>query len=72
MSKTQPDQKKADHERFADQAGGPQAGLLAEFVYFLLHNKKWWITPIVLVLLAFGLLIMLGGSTAAPFIYTLF
>ena len=38
----------------------------------LKHNKKWWLTPIVLVLLLFGLLIILGGSTYAPFIYTLF
>ena len=57
---------------FEQQAHEKQPGLLAEFGYFLLHNKKWWITPIVLVLLAFGLLIVLSGSPAAPFIYTLF
>ncbi|MHC4176359.1 MAG: DUF5989 family protein, partial [Planctomycetota bacterium] len=37
---------------FEQQADQPQIGLLAEFVYFLLHNKKWWLTPIILVLLA--------------------
>ena len=58
--------------QFEQQAQEKQPGLAAEFLDFLLHNKKWWITPIVLVLLAFGLLIMLGGTTAAPFIYTLF
>ena len=57
---------------FQQQAQQKQPGLIAEFWYFLLHNKKWWITPIVLVLLAFGLLIALGGSPAAPFIYSLF
>ncbi len=53
---------------FEQQAAGPQIGLLAEFVYFLLHNKKWWLTPIILVLLAVGVLVWLG-STGVPFIY---
>jgi hypothetical protein len=57
---------------FAEQANREQTGIVAEFVDFLLHNKKWWITPIILVLLLFGVLIMLGGTAAAPFIYTLF
>ena len=57
---------------FAEQANRKQTGIVAEFVDFLLHNKKWWITPIILVLLLFGVLIMLGGTAAAPFIYTLF
>ncbi len=47
-------------------------GLLAEFWEFLKENKKFWMIPIVIVILLFGLLIMLGGSSAAPFIYTLF
>ena len=48
------------------------SGFLVEFWHFLRQNKKWWLTPIVLTLLLLGLLIALGGSAAAPFIYTLF
>lgn len=59
-------------DSFAQKAQESQPGILAEFIYFLLHNKKWWITPIVLVLLAFGVLIMLSGTAATPFIYALF
>ena len=59
-------------EAFAEQASAGQTGIVAEFVDFLLHNKKWWLTPIILVLLAVGVLIVLGGTGAAPFIYTLF
>ena len=44
--------------------------LLAEFLDFLRHNKKWWLLPILLVLLLFGVLIFLSGTGAAPFIYT--
>jgi hypothetical protein len=40
---------------------------------FLKHRKKFWLLPIILVLLMFGALIALaGGSAIAPFIYTLF
>lgn len=56
-------------QNFAAQAQEKPPGLIAEFVDFLLHNKKWWLTPIILVLLILGLFIWLGGSAAAPFIY---
>ncbi len=60
------------NERFADLAEEPSPGLLADFGYFLVHNKKWWLAPIIIALLLVGLVIALGGSVAAPFIYTLF
>jgi len=40
---------------------------------FLSERKKFWLAPVILVLLAFGVLIVLtAGSSIAPFIYTLF
>lgn len=40
---------------------------------FLSIRKKYWLLPIILVLLVFGVLIVLtSGSAVAPFIYTLF
>ena len=47
-------------------------GLLGEFWYFLAHNKKWWLLPILILLLGLALLVGLSGTAAAPFIYTLF
>tara|TARA_B100000989_G_scaffold206850_2_gene156708 strand:- start:18591 stop:18791 length:201 start_codon:yes stop_codon:yes gene_type:complete len=47
-------------------------GFVKELILMLMHNKKWWLTPIIFVLLLFGALIILGSSTYAPFIYTLF
>jgi hypothetical protein len=47
--------------------------LLKEFWDFLRVRKKWWLTPIVLVLLLLGFLIVFSQSSAlSPFIYTLF
>lgn len=40
---------------------------------FLKERKKYWLAPVVLILLFLGVLIVFGGSSAlAPFIYTLF
>ena len=47
-------------------------GLLGEMWLFLRHNKKYWLLPILIVMLLFGALLVLSGSAAAPFIYTLF
>ncbi len=39
---------------------------------FLKVRKKFWLLPIILVLLLFGALILVSGTAIAPFIYTLF
>jgi hypothetical protein len=57
---------------FAEASERGSQGLLAEYVDFLKHNKKWWLIPIVVALLLVGVLIVFGGTAAAPFIYTLF
>jgi len=57
---------------FASDAAKRRPSVVREFIEFLRHNKKWWLTPIVLALLLVGALIVLGGTAAAPFIYTLF
>ena len=46
---------------------------LKEFWEFLKERKKYWLFPILFVLLIFGGLIILSqGSAIAPFIYTIF
>ena len=65
--------EKKDAKDFASQAArGEQQGIVSEFVEFLKDNKKWLLAPIVLSVLGLGALVLLGGSAAAPFIYTLF
>ena len=40
---------------------------------FLKERKKFWLVPIIVILLLLGVLIVFGGSSAvAPFIYTIF
>jgi len=57
---------------FERHAAEPRRGLAREFVTFLGHNKKWWLAPIIVVLVLFGLLVVLGHSGLAPLIYALF
>ncbi len=48
-------------------------GIIGELWAFMRVRKKWWLGPIVLVLVLFGALIVLTqGSAVAPFIYTIF
>jgi hypothetical protein len=44
-----------------------------EFLQFMKARKKWWLTPIIILLVLLGMLIVLTeGSALAPFIYALF
>jgi hypothetical protein len=60
------------NDDFAAQASGARGGLASEFVDFLKENKKWWLAPIIISIIGLGMLVLLGGTAAAPFIYTLF
>ncbi|MEO1052121.1 MAG: DUF5989 family protein [Bacteroidota bacterium] len=47
--------------------------MLKDLFKFVMQRKKFWLVPMILVLLLLGVLIVVGGSSAiAPFIYTLF
>ncbi len=53
-------------------ASTSQPSLVQKLWDFLRYNKKWWLTPIIPVVLPAGLLVLLSQAAAAPFIYTLF
>ncbi|MFC2187776.1 DUF5989 family protein [Peijinzhouia sedimentorum] len=46
---------------------------LRDMLKFMGERKKFWLAPIIIVLVLLGLLIVIGGGSAvAPFIYTIF
>lgn len=50
-----------------------KVGIIKEFWLFMKIRKKWWLSPIIFVLLILSVLLVLTqGSALAPFIYTLF
>jgi len=69
QSRTNSNHKATSFQQMAEEKS---PSMVAEFLDFILHNKKWWLTPIIIVLLLLGLVTLLSGTGAAPFIYTLF
>ncbi len=47
-------------------------GIVSELWLFMKVRKKWWLLPIVIVLLLVGALLVLAQGSLAPFIYTIF
>ncbi len=66
MKKSEPN----EFEKAAQESD--RRGILGEFWGFLKENKKWWLLPIILLILLLGLLVFLAGTGLAPFVYTLF
>jgi hypothetical protein len=55
------------------EGAGEKIGIFAELWAFMKVRKKWWLGPIVVMLVLLGLLVVFTSGTAvAPFIYTLF
>lgn len=47
--------------------------LVKEMISYMGARKKWWLSPVIVMLLLVGALIVLAqGSAVAPFIYTIF
>ena len=72
MTNNGDDSSQSDAAQLTRKASQRHKGLLSEFAGLLLHTKKWWLVPIVIVLLLVALFMVIGGTGAAPFIYTLF
>ena len=47
-------------------------GFVRDLVMFIKQNKKWYLIPVIVSIFLLGILIALGSTGAAPFIYTLF
>ncbi len=63
-----------EQKSFETSAEAKPVSLVAEIIDLLKHNKKWWLIPVLIVLLGVGCLIAVAlvSPGAAPFIYTLF
>ena len=70
-SSTDSESKEESHSDFANLAS-QDPGIVREFVEFLRFNKKWWLAPILFVMVLLVFFVVLAASPAAPFIYTLF
>ena len=69
---TEEQRSEESKSEFETQASQTDIGVVQEFILFLRHNKKWWLTPIVIALLLIAVVAISAGTGAGPFIYTLF
>jgi hypothetical protein len=64
-----------DNERgsaFQEASSERRQGLVSEFWFFMKENSKWWLIPFLVVFGLIGVVLVLGSTGAAPFIYTMF
>jgi hypothetical protein len=66
------DRNDQNEKDFEDLAGEERVSLVFEFLDFLRYNKKWWLGPILGIMLLFGALVLISGTPLAPLIYTMF
>lgn len=57
---------------FSEIAKEKRPSLLSEFWCFIKYNKKWWLLPILIVLILLAVFALLSGKAIAPFIYPFF
>ena len=57
---------------FEQQAQKRSSGVIAEMFHFIRNSKKFWLVPLIIVLLLVGVIVILGSTALAPFIYTIF
>lgn len=64
-----PESGRSQMHRAVDQK---QPTIVREFWDYLKTSKSWWLLPIIVALMIIGVLVMLSGTAAAPYVYTLF
>ena len=69
MTKTQPSD---EPDSFLELSRKRRHSTWRELLQLLREHKKWWLTPIVAMMLLLGWLALFAGGSAAPFLYTLF
>ena len=57
---------------FKEATKDSRQGIVGEFIGFMSENAKWWLIPFLIVFGLLGLVLILGSTGAAPFIYTMF
>lgn len=72
MTEQATDKQNETNDDFLNAAKEEERGLVSEFIMFMAENKMWWLTPILVVFGLLGVLLVLGATGVAPFIYTLF
>lgn len=69
---SEPEVKTSAAQQLESLATSADQGIGRRFWRFVVDRKAFWLAPIIFWLLVLGFIMLLGGTAAAPFIYTLF
>ena len=72
MSPEDKRQQTGASDAFTREAESGRTNIVSEFWDFLKHNKKWWMLPVIFMMVALGVLVALTSTGAGAFIYALF
>lgn len=72
MSPDPDDTRRSQADEFARAGAEHRDSLFADYLHFLKRTRKWWLVPLIVILLVFGVLFVLASTGIAPFVYTLF
>ncbi len=59
-------------EHVTELARSRRRTFAGELIGFMRMHRKWWLGPIIVCMVTLALLMVLGGTALAPFLYTLF
>ena len=63
---------KGPESEFLREASRERSSFFSDYLYLLRTNKKWWMLPLIALLLGLGVLVLFSSTGVAPLIYTLF
>lgn len=66
------DRVERDGDDFAAAGKADERGLVSELIAFMKETNSWWMTPLLVVFGLLGVVLVLGATGAAPFIYSIF
>ena len=66
------DQKSTDHDAFVREGQRQRASFVGELLHMVRTTRKWWMLPLILILVALGLVLLITSTGAGPLIYTIF
>ncbi|MCZ6853407.1 MAG: DUF5989 family protein [Gammaproteobacteria bacterium] len=72
MSELTPSEKSEEAQKFAHLAEHAAPGVVRQSWQLIRKEKKWYLLPVLLAFVLVGGFILLGGTGAAPLLYTLF
>lgn len=72
MTNPPPDSQQDEREAFLSAGERERSSGLGEMVHMVRSTRKWWMLPLILVIVVLGLALLITSTGAGPLLYTIF